>query len=484
MKLLKLFLAGSLITSTSTLVWAGKKDLFDQENLPPEYSTNIINKQPALKDGQPARGKNKTHKRKSKKKREALRKQAEKKKVSAFHDSKNVQKMPSKEKEVSHKTEKEKTIFVQEESPHTLQSSTPLVTEDCSFLDNHMKSFCQKLETAHKAVNVKEILDVYHDFSSLDFPAEMWKAYRLRQGIYQWPRQQDDKQAVGGDLFFPKWAHEWADSFEQKKLLKRKDMVQTFAIGAKLNNPVSLYYFVNTLETIRTDFSLQDTPDLLYQFYQQAFKDLEQCTDHHILGWNTWRPPHLLRSNSEKAFNLHTKGGDLRNRLQVLELRSIRGGTRFTSFTKATLEDYLEVAREGYGPAYLKAAELATDPETKVSILKEALEKGYTPAFIEMGSLHGMQGNLEEERKYYEDAAQAGISEGYVDLGRTYVGNIMSPSREKVEALTEEQIEKAEYFFWLAGEAQDPNGWDHLARLYSVLLPNKQIAKEKGLYYC
>lgn len=484
MKLLKLFVAGSLIASTSTLVWAGKNGPIDQENLPPKHSTNIVNK-PDMNDGQSTGGKHKTHKRKSKKKRDAEKRRAEK---TTLRTAKNIRKIPLKEKEISHDTEKEKALSVQEEGSHTLQSSTPTITEDFSLLDGHMKSLLQKLEAAHKEVDVKEILKAYENFASLEFSAEVWKAYRLRQGIYQWPRQ-DDKQAVGSKLFLPKWTYEWADSFEQKDLLKRKDMVQAFAIGAKLNDPVSLYYFVDTFQAIRKEFSFKDIlPELLYQFYQQAFKDLEQCTDHpdacYILGWNAWNYPYLRKFKPEESFNLHVKGGDLRNRFKALEIRECHGGKGKSRLEKATFEDYLEVAREGYGPAYLRAAELVTDPETKVSILKEAIKKGYAPAFIKLGRLYNTKKDIEEKRKYYEAGAQAGISEGYVVLGRTYVGDVTSITQEEAEALSEEQIEKAEHFFRLAGEAQDPSGWDHLAQLYSVLLPNEQIAKEKRLSYC
>lgn len=485
MKFFKLLLAGILLSTTSTLVWAGKS-LLEQENIPPQSSTNVTNKISPSPEGTLGSKKSKTtHKRKNKRQRDAARKLQDRRETSLSPTSK-VSQQQQNVNTIPDGSPQKMITFVPENLLHESPSVLPMVIKDVVLLGRYISNLQEKLEIAHKKVNIKDILEVYNAFSSTGSPMEVWKAYREEHRIYQWPRQ-DDKQAIGAHLFFPKWTHEWADNFAQVDFLKRRDMLQAFAIGAKLHHPLSQYYLVNTLQAIRSDFTDVEMPETFHKLYEQAFEDLGQCTDHpdacYILGWSSWRYPYLLGSNGEKAFTLHTKGKDSRNQFQALEIRDAQGGQHSSSLRQATVEDYLEVAKEGYGPAYLKAAELAEGFDTKLGILIEAREVDYAPALIEMGYLYNLQKKTEEEYKCYEAAAQAGISEGYIALGKMYVGDTMSMPREKVKALSKKQIEKGEHFFKLAGETQDPNGWDCLADLYITLLANNRVKKGEEKAY-
>lgn len=471
MKLFRLFLLGSVVATPSTLVWAGTGPL-DQENVPPFHSLNVVHKKSSSQADQPKTKKTKI--RKSKSKRAAARRHYEKEKMALLPASSSPQQQPPRTTERTDQGQPEMGVSPQVQTSPILEDLNPMMTEDVSLLSARIIRLQEELKTAHKEVDVKGIIKTYNDFTSLNFPAEAWKSYRATHAIYQWPRQ-DDKQAVGGDLFFPKWTYEWADSFAQANFLKRKDMLQAFAIGAKCHHPVSQYYFVDTLQDIRSGFLDIAMPESFYQLYQQAFEDLQQCTGHpaacYILGWNYWHSPYLLNDfDNKKALDLHIKGRDLRNQFQALEIQNTYGDNPVFGFKKATVKDYMEVARQGYGPAYLKSVELEEDFDAKIRILTAAVEGGYPTAHIEMGYLYSMKKDTAAKYKCYEAAAQAGISEGYIALGKTYVGDVMSTSRGKIEALSTEQIERAEHFFMFAGKAQNPEGWDHLAQLYIELL--------------
>lgn len=142
------------------------------------------------------------------------------------------------------------------------------------------------------------------------------------------------------------------------------------------------------------------------------------------------------------------------------------------------------------------------DSDKKLEVLGEAVEKGYAPALMNTGQIYEelynksrstrqqstpMENFLQKAREYYQKAGERGIPKAYIELGKTYVGDIVLHDdscalQEKFYSLSPEIIDRAASFFKEAGEAHHPRGWDYLFQLYLNLYRQAEAETQKAAH--
>ncbi|OJW51207.1 MAG: hypothetical protein BGO67_12865 [Alphaproteobacteria bacterium 41-28] len=350
-------------------------------------------------------------------------------------------------------------------------------------LANEILSISRQIQKAHRKADAGKIYKAYKRFMKLDYEPEHWQSVGNMLKPYQWPSQKDWKEIIGAHLFHPSSAIECEESPCYQYLLKLKVALWAFAIGAKFKHPVSLYYLAKEIDEIRFSYSDADKPEFFTRSYADAFADLEKCQDNadacYILGraYQTY-PYRGEEFEPEKAYELFKKGDSLRNKFQMLET------TRHyqSNLTPPSMKDYCALGNQGYGPASIQAARLAQDFKGKLKILKETSRQGYAPALLEIAYLYEEEKEVEKARKYYLKAGEKEVSQAYIDMGQSFVGDVMMNSKEfrkDLKTLSQKDIDQAVHYFTLAGEKGNPKGWDYLIMLYVDLYGERSLTKQK-----
>lgn len=316
----------------------------------------------------------------------------------------------------------------------------------------------------------------YQNFKQLTLEDNVWEDYVTQSGIFVWPQQSTWKESVGAALFFPPQALEWFDCPDQSHRLNRFDIIWGFAISAKFNHSLGKYLLVDTLFRINEYDRVSELPFFFQNYLTNTFQELESCLNHvdacYLLGRSkSGTFPRLVPSNklSLSAYEFFSHSHSLRNQYHAL------GEMKETPPIGA----YLELARQGYFQASIEAANLCENDQEKEDLLKEAAEKGYGPALLEVGYLCEEEGNNQQAADYYEEAATKGMTKGYVALGILRVGDPrtqMHHLKKDLSTFSEEIIKKAADLFTKAGNAGDPEGWKCL-----IALRKKQFEIAKKL---
>ena len=415
----------------------------------------------------------------------------------SFPKKKPPQQANHKRKTISENTEPKATANGRSENKvREQESSSPSKkarTEAKIPLKQQVETIKEQIEEARQEANAKRIRELYTEFESLDYSERAWDSYARTHKLYRWPSQSSSKQTVGGHLFFPQEILDWEDSTSSPYfgyLAKRIDTIWSLAIGAKFEHAVGKLYLGKVLHEIYGAFTDADAPPLIDRISKEAFADLRQCLNNsnacYAIGVNREGPYYITHKYFETNFcgkkeaEMHQKGGDLRNAFQLLVTK--QADKSDFGDQQPTFKDFWELGEQGYKPAYLEAALLKEEGSERIKVLKTiAKEKKYAPAWDELGGIYEAQGQLEKARKYYLKAAKKGATEAYIDLGKSYVDDITSPStqfRNPLENVPQENIDHAIKYFTRAGDKKHQEGWKYLARLYIHILDLK--VKEKA----
>ncbi|WP_032112561.1 hypothetical protein [Candidatus Paracaedibacter symbiosus] len=380
-----------------------------------------------------------------------------------------------------------------------IKITSPEPTDFTEELGSRLSHLCLSIHKAYKDASEKGIEQAYSTFTKLTtnhkYTPDHWHQVREESNkwvqppfsltLYQWPCQANDQEVIGGHLFYPPDLNKLLDSYYTKHLLQRNDFVAGLAIATKYHNSLATYYLTSTLDemSLESTEKRKEDSDYFRSRYKHALEELEQCQDHpdayYVLGENyaygCKGGIFILGFNTFKAYELFEKGQTPRNKLAALQVRH----RYIVDFPiPPTLEEYLTLAtkEEGYGLAYIKAADLVKDEERKLSYLQDAVKLAYYPALIEKGIYFEQKGCLKEAMEYYEEAGRNGVTYGYIQCGEL-VGGRFPPltlgskiKYDELAALPEEKVNQARGYFEAAGKANDPEGWAYLAKYCMTLL--------------
>lgn len=345
--------------------------------------------------------------------------------------------------------------------------------QDARTLVDEVERIQNEIKKNYAEARVDNLRQLNKKFRELDYKEDEWEQIAKKLYAYKWP-EQNWEQTVGGYLFYPNNLNEILSSSYTEHLIKRIDMIWSFAIAAKYNHPLGQYYLAQTLDTIRSGYTNTDKPKFFIDLYEKSLKTLHLCQDHpdacYILGINHTDYSYkvgIYDFNPKKALEFHEKGEDPRNRLEALKVKR----TCKKSFSPPSIQEYLTLAKEGYGPAYIEAAEIEKDFEKKLSYLQAAAKLDFSQALVEIGDLYEEKGDFENAFKYYKEAGEKGVSKGYVNISIMLLGDRELPSEynKDLTKVSQENINKAKDYLTLAGKANDPEGWNQLTSLYKDL---------------
>lgn len=365
----------------------------------------------------------------------------------------------------------------------------PKTLEDVNSFQIALESIKQQIREGHQEANWKRIYLAYKAFDSLKCNESLWETYGRDLKVYQWPSQKSWKDTIGGHLFFPPETIDWESIAIESYHLRRIDNLWAFTIGAHFGHPLSKLYLVKTLDKIRSEYTDADQPDFFKKLYKESFQDLKNAADNpdacYVIGINYRCNPYSTAGymnekvdkvtlGCKNSIGWHEIGKDLKNTFGILKVKS----NAKAIYDPPTADDYLALARAGYKPAYSEAAELTQDYKMKKKIRKEAIKEGYTIAWLGLGGMYKAKGNIDKARKNYTNAGEAGITAGYIRLGISYIGNVKNDLEMKkipLKAHTEDDIKEGINAFRRAGKAGNPEGWEYLTQLYSLLHEEKLI---------
>ncbi|MGL4426686.1 MAG: hypothetical protein ACRCUQ_02910 [Alphaproteobacteria bacterium] len=327
------------------------------------------------------------------------------------------------------------------------------------------------------------LLEANRYLKNLTYQESVWETYAKGLNATRWPLQETWKQVVGGHLFFPAWLFDWEHKPYEAYKQRRNDTLWSCAVAAKHKHPLAAFFLSRELETIRS-LSCRDPKPVERLLFKMAVEGLKQAEKTpevcYVLGVCYERNPDLTEvtfgePKDKKTWGLKNavewleRGNDRRSQFEALEIKSYGKASYPTS---PSADDYLALARSGYLSAYVEAASRVQDEAQRRQILEEAVEKGDVRARLQLAADLKKKGFPKEARTAYRELGQRGISQGYLELGLTYIGEIDEPSI--FEHRTPEDIAQVIQAFTLAGNMGDPRGWEHLVKLYEQL-------REQGL---
>ena len=338
-----------------------------------------------------------------------------------------------------------------------------------------------QLRKSHDSADFKDVLRNHEHFRTLTaYPENEWKDIAQDLNVYKWP-QQNWYQSVAGHLFYPSDINVFLESPYKKHLIRKSHMTWACAVAAYYHHPLAQYYLAKTLDKIRSEYSDADRPEFFNKLYETSLKDLAQCLDNndacYALGTSKQEYPYIGDDYTKgESLDIFKKGTDFKNKM----------GTILCQKRHLRQKEYLKLAQQGYGPAYVKAAFYTEEFEDKEEYLKKAINLDYITAWIELGDLYEEQNNLSLAQECYKEAAKRGLIEGRIQYGISLVGNIARESAdlyndEGILLFPEEVIAEAAHSFTLAGQEKDPQGWQYLSALKLKLYqktPTKELEQE------
>ena len=327
-----------------------------------------------------------------------------------------------------------------------------------------------------------------------------WETYVEKNGIYKWPRQ-TVKQAVGGNLFYPKEVVGWVeDAIFMNHLLERKDVLWSFAIAARYKDPRGMLHLFSALHKIWTDNYFKDSPDYYGILNKKAQEKLELATDSpevlYILGdgyitvgacfgFDLKKSEHyfnqILESTSKADDKLKAKA-----EIQLLRMKATYRKA-YEAIEAPNVEDFRKVAvKYRCGRALATASNFIEDDREKEALLTEAIEMyHYIPAYIKRGILRKRDQHLLAEQDFVE-AGKNGMTIGFIKAGSLLLRTgettpdekslkdlLKKYSKEEVQIL----INKVSTYFIEALDRGEPLAADYLASLHGSW---HKLTKEKG----
>jgi uncharacterized phage-associated protein len=194
--------------------------------------------------------------------------------------------------------------------------------------------------------------------------------------FYKWPHQKPE-QAVAAALFFPQ---ELVDPDENDAVLYGRPHIQELlAYSAKYEDPLALYHLSRVLESysIGEEDLIAQRGDVLLEAAQKRVVDLEG--DEEGLPYYFAGQLFILLGNKEKAERAFRKGDS-----------------------------------HGDGRATYQLALLTESQEEKIAFYNRSHGLSYQKALL---GLARAAGNLDDQFDYYWKAGEAGVAEGYYELG-------------------------------------------------------------------
>ena len=228
-----------------------------------------------------------------------------------------------------------------------------------------------------------------------------WESYLQKESIYKWPCQAA-KQAVGGSLFYPKDVVEWVeDAVYMDHLLQRKDILWSFALASKYEDPRGKLYLASTLYEIWSNSHFNAAPDFYADLHKQVSNKLVLAADN-LESVYTLGLGHSFRSffpfNLEQAENYFNKilisQSGTENRFKAkaeMQLLRMKATYRkaYETIEAPKIEDFRKIAKTyNYGRVLLMASSFTEDEKEQEALLSEAIETyQYIPAYIKRGKL-------------------------------------------------------------------------------------------------
>lgn len=349
-----------------------------------------------------------------------------------------------------------------------------------STLDIHsvLGSIQAQIDEGHQKADSKLIVRAHKTFKKLKYSTKEWQAAATSLGVIQWPLQKTSRKIVGGHLFYPKNITELLDSPHTERLIQRPDMLRSLEFAADFHHSLGLYYLAYAVDTIRSEATDEEKPSYFKQVYCKALKELEQCQNNpearYILGRNYTEDTiktKAFKINPQLGYQIYSEGKDPRNKFAALAMRQ-----EYKGFESPVPQEYEDVAREGYGPAYIKLSYLEHNFDKAVDYLEQAYKLGFYPALVEMGLLYKNNNDIENASRCFEEAGRKGIAEGYMNLGIMKVGRILSREERDglVKRVSKEDLDAAIFYFQQAGELHYARGSEYLAILYIELFKSTE----------
>lgn len=353
-----------------------------------------------------------------------------------------------------------------------------------------------EIKGAHKEVyegkSVATLRQLNKTFGKLRYSEESWENIAHQLNVYKWP-EQNWKQSVGGHLFYPENVNDILASPFTISLVERIDMIWSFAISAKYHNPLGKYYLGWTPIRIRARYTDADRPQFLSNILRDSLNSLYQCQDHsdacYVLGVNltggfyqdqgaafTYDEQNKLKiykkvkDEREAGLRFYEKGNNLQNKLAALREKFYCRNDPLVQ--QSMVDEYLLLAKEGCGAAYVEAAKLVGyNVDSAIFYLEEAVKLNFFQALIELGILYEEREDFENSIKYYKMGGEKGIGKGYAMISDILLGGDISFEKQvkNLPQVSEANISESIYYFTLAGKANEPEGWDQLAILYHNL---------------
>jgi hypothetical protein len=360
--------------------------------------------------------------------------------------------------------------------PKDKTSLRHLKASPLSKLVENVNGLTRQIEEAYMNASKMDLYETYKAFKALDYKEQTWAKLGQKMKVERWPSQESWKETVGGQLFFPtSRIHQYQESSYTKHLIQRSDILHGCIFAATFRHSLGLFYTTHILWTInRLDDDLKadiehEKPNFYTRTMSQACQELEHLLDRpevcYALGQECFLPTSLTRNYvSMKGMDYYKKGADLKNQCAVLTRKMIA-----EKYTELEVEDFLNLARQGYLPAYLEAAEYASNIKRRDRaklILEEATQKGYSLAWIDLAYWYEKNKQLNEYQECLEQAAKAGVPYAFIEKGFSFLGNkTQQIDREELKKTSAENIGQAAAAFLKAGQLRDPLGFECLAEL-------------------
>lgn len=376
-------------------------------------------------------------------------------------------------------------------------------------LKEQLQSLQQRMKEIHNEPEYwKEIFKIYQGFQKLNYSSDTWDtiAKSLIENAPSFCRfpQQTSKEAVGGYLFYPSFINDWVEYKPTVHLLERFDILWSFAVGAKLKDARCQYYLGQVLDYIWENEVYdkeykKEKPTYIRELFKKAFAFLPKNQGNedacYIIGRTYYKDPHpffgtpLVQYDKKQAIDWSDKGQDFKNKLQALKIRK-----ESYDELRPILDEYMILGRQGYEFAFIEAAKIVPSPKDQLAILEEGKKTSKGFVFLEMGYIYEEMFKTQQEHKKEEDldfilksrecylqAGKRGLAQGYIELGKSYVGNPFSRGQNlntPLKDYPEGDVNEAIKAFTKAGELQDYQGWEYLAKLYDNLAIMKEEIRE------
>jgi hypothetical protein len=320
-----------------------------------------------------------------------------------------------------------------------------------------LKKFAKQVSEARKNADQNKLLELASRFESLSYSEDEWSLMSAQGDVKKYPSQKNAREAVGGFLFYPPEIEDWVAFSETRDLLTRRDIVVSLAVAAKFNHPFAKYYFAYALDLILEKLNKEATYErsaFVKGLFKEAFTDLEVLMEsdpraRYIIGRNHLDEALRIGHYSfdvQKALEIHQRGDDPQNRLQVLVIQR-----RYERYETPSKKDFETLGDEcSYPLAYVEGAQLKMDFSEKVKLLGKASEFGCPQASLLKGKAHKKEGNFEEALMSFEEAAKAGLGCGYTEVA------LLLEERNKDLPKTSDKDRKQ----WLLNIAKIGNSYD------------------------